>query len=138
MSCKNCGKDGHYAKTCSNNDLSTLEPEKVETGRSLREIGQKILKQENTVVERAPDALGTVPAKGLWLVNLDRKRIAGKISQVKKTGEILWIDHWNCLIESSPETIKAGGYLFIDLEPKHLSFEVTSLKKSPTNVDNSK
>src|SRR3990167_6685990 len=127
MSCKNCGKDGHYSKTCRNNILSTLEPEKVDTGRSLREIGQKIIDQENAVVERIPDDLGTVPAKGLWLVNLDRKRVAGKISQVKRDGTILWCDVWGCLIESEPKTIQAGGYKYLELEAPHLMFELFSV-----------
>lgn len=126
MSCKNCGRAGHYAKTCTNNDLSTLPPEKVETGRSLREIGQKIIEQENAVVERVPDDFGTIPAAGLWLVNFARRRVAGKISQVKKTGEILWVDCWGCSVESDPKTIQDGGYKYVQLEAPYLMFEITA------------
>lgn len=126
MSCKRCGQNGHYQKCCPNNDLSTLNLEKVDTGKSIRDIGRAILEKENAVVERVPDDLGTVPQKGLWLVNVDRKRVAGKISQVKKTGEILWSDCYSALIESDPKMILAAGYRYLELESHHLIFEITA------------
>lgn len=126
--CGQCRMPGHNKATCKVviNDTSNLVSEEAGTGRSLQEIGREILKQQNVVVERTPDEIGTIPRTGLWLVNLQRKRVAGKISQVKKEGTILWTDCWGCLIESEPETIKLGGYLYLELESPHLMYEVTA------------
>lgn len=103
--CSNCGVEGHNIRGC-------------------KSLGRQIIQQENQKIDRIPDDLGTIPKAGLWLINPGRKRIAGKISQVKKNGDIVWNDVYGTVIESTPETIKEGNYLFLELEPKHLLFEV--------------
>lgn len=123
MSCKKCKLSGHNSATCKATAQTTNEES---SGRSLKEIGRAILEKEEQKVPREPDLVGTIPEKGLWLINPVRKRIAGKISQIKKNGDILWIDAYGCFIETPPETIKEGGYLYLDLEAPHLLFEVTN------------
>ena len=126
--CKNCSQPGHYTPRCPQTKIaqSILATPIESSGRSLKEIGRAIIEKEQQVVPREPDMSGTIPSAGLWLVNVDRKRVAGKISQVKKDGTILWTDCWNCLIESSSAVIKAGGYRYLDLQAPHLLFEVTN------------
>lgn len=128
--CKCCGKQGHYQKKCPNK-LSPAPENNSGQGerKTLKDIGREILEQQNQVVERTPDDLGTIPKTGLWLVNVDRKRVAGKISQVKKDGTILWSDCWATLIESDPKTILAAGYKYLELQSYHLMFDITTKGK---------
>ena len=130
--CSICRTSGHNKQTCKSEiakqHLEDFEKEQSKR-KTLSEVGREIIAQENKVVDREPDDLGTLPQKGLWIVSLDRKRIAGKISQVKKDGTILWVDIYNCLIESSPQTIKKANYKFVELEPYHLSYEIISFTK---------
>ena len=122
--CGNCGKPGHYTPRCTeNNNVSAPVEEKEKT---VYDVGREILQKQNQVVDRVPDDYGTIPKTGLWLINLERKRIAGKISQVKKNGDILWCDVYGGFVESTPQTIKDGGYLYLELETPHLMFEVVS------------
>lgn len=125
--CRNCRKEGHYAKRCPGN--SVPDPENInleQSKKTLKEIGREILALENKKIDREPDEVGTLPRTGLWIVNLNKKRIAGKISQVKKDGSILWRGFYGDLNETPSEVFREAKYLFIDLEPEHLKFEVTN------------
>lgn len=130
--CKNCGKQGHYQKKCPNKS-TTPAPENKDLGqgerKTLKEIGREILEQQNQKVEREPDVLGTIPVKGLWIVNIKRRRVAGKISQIKKDGMILWTDAYGGFCETSPIVIKDAGYCYLELESIHLQYEVISFPK---------
>lgn len=126
--CSNCNKPGHYKPRCPNKLSPAPENNISEQGerKTLKDIGREILEQQNQVFERIPDDFGTIPKTGLWLINLERKRIAGKISQIKKDGTILWSDCYSTLIESDPKMILEAGYKYLELESQHLMFEITA------------
>jgi len=105
--CGSCKKPGHNQRTC-------------------KQLGRQILEQENQKVDRQPDELGNIPKAGLWLISLERKKIAGKISQVKGNGMVLWKGIYGELNEHSTEAIKESKYLFLELEPEHLNFKVSN------------
>ena len=76
--CSRCEQVGHQKRTCQT-DLDSI-PE----GHRLR------LEQRQGI--RVPDKEGTNPRKSMWIVSRSRKKVAGKIVQVKKDGTVVWED----------------------------------------------
>jgi len=109
--CGRCNQTGHDIRRCSVN---------------LEEIpeGHRLLLEQKQKVDRIPDKNGVEPHKGLWVVSYSRKKIAGKIIQVKKTGEIVWENMRGAYITSQPSTFKDSDYVYCDLEPNMLKWEV--------------
>src|SRR3990167_7842922 len=104
--CSNCKKPGHNVRRC-------------------RELGRQIIQEQNQKIDREPDQFGNLPKAGLWIISVERKKIAGKISQIKKNSNVLWKGVYGDLHEHSVEFLKNNRYCFLELEPEHLIFDIT-------------
>lgn len=130
--CGVCGKKGHNARTCPRNKKVELEPINVQPVISFsdaqakkKEQAHKILKEQNQKVERQ-EIDGLIPVAGLWIVNIKRKRIAGKITQVKRNGEVTYHTALGASVSTAQERLKEAGYSYIqDLEPEMLRWRVS-------------
>ncbi len=147
--CGNCKQTGHYASTCKNvkvENPNVLPPPATVQGNAAK-VEAKIeapaptlplptpspaamargferLRQatnEATAAQAVADAQESLePRKGLWVVSTTRKRIAGKILQVKSGGEVLYENMFGAHMESPPQKILDSGYAFVELEPRML------------------
>jgi hypothetical protein len=80
--------------------------------KSLLQAGREIRERESAKIPRqAID--GVVPKRGLWLVNTNRRRVAGVISHIRKTGAVVWRDHEGVFVDSSQESIMRSGYKYL-------------------------
>lgn len=137
--CQKCGKLGHNARTCGkekvayqptfqrqcgicqgfgHNARTCTGTPQVETVKrdTLLEVGRQLLAQEAVKVERI-EVDGVTPQRGLWLVNTEKKRCAGLISMVRKSGEIVWKDFDGTLIESAQTRLVDSGYKYLADKP---------------------
>lgn len=130
--CGVCGKKGHNARTCPRNKKVELEPIDVQPVISFsdaqakkKEQAHKLLQQQNQKVERQ-EIDGLLPAAGLWIINYKTKRIAGKITQVKRNGDVTYHTSLGASVSTKQEDLKKYGYSYIqDLEPEMLRWRVT-------------
>lgn len=122
--CGNCGQAGHYKSTCKNS--KTEEVSTSSSARTLQEKGREILaekrrKNKALVGERKAE-------RGLWIVNPERKRIAGQIARVKRSGVIVWREKEHILdieyftVKSKPETLERSGYILSDKCPQDIEW----------------
>lgn len=101
--CGNCGQTGHNVRTCK---------------KQRQEDYLSSLPQE---VDR--EAInGVKPKRGLWIVNPERQRIAGKILYVRKSGQVVYENKLGAHVESEQDTIERSGYQYVELEPKMLAW----------------
>jgi hypothetical protein len=106
--CSRCQGWAHNVRTCQNQLGKPVDSVR----KTLADKGREILTEQNKKVERvAVD--GVTPATGLWLVNPARKRCAGLISRVKRTGEILWHDFYGMNAYSKQKDLINDGYKYI-------------------------
>lgn len=92
--CSKCKLSGHNSKTC----------------KGPIPIGHQLLIESKKKAPRE-EINGIKPGKGLWIINRDKKKIAGQIDFVKRNGIIVWHSTTaNALVESKPETFKDSGY----------------------------
>jgi len=112
--CQKCGNLGHNARTCGK--VPHPEQEQVSERKTLVEIGRDLLEQEAVKAPRIP-VDGTKPQKGLWLVNPDKKRCAGLIAYVKKSGKVVWRDFYGVFVDSSQASIIGSGYKYLEDKP---------------------
>ena len=106
--CQQCLGYGHKKRTC----LGQAGKPDNSTRKSLVDIGREILAEQKKKVERI-EVDGITPATGLWLVNPTRKRCAGMISRVKRTGEILWHDFYGMNAYSKQKDLINDGYKYL-------------------------
>ena len=100
--CSTCEKPGHTAKTC---------PGIIPTGHQILIDSKKKAPRE--------EINGIKPSKGLWIINRDKKKIAGQIDFIKRNGIIVWHSTASsALVESKPETFKNSGYEYIKDVPQ--------------------
>lgn len=139
--CKSCGQAGHNVRTCpSKCSDPDLPAPAISTGRACSACGQpghnartcktkgrSLLEQSQARQPKLKDAAGTLPAKGLWIINPDRQQVAGKIIQVKRQGIVLWLNPLGAHVASTQETILNSGYVYAELEPRHLLWEATGM-----------
>lgn len=102
--CRKCGNCGHNIRTCKNQ--AEYVPEKY---RILQEI-------KGPKVDRIP-VDGVIPQKGLWMVNPERNRVAGRIMYVKRNGCIVWHDFEGIFVESKQKDIVDSGYKYLSEFP---------------------
>lgn len=123
--CTNCQVAGHYAKCCpqTKKEESPKEVE-VHERKTLKEIGREILAKEKdkTIQEREADLLGTIPEKGKWIVQPKKKIVRGKILNIKKNGNILYMDRFGAYIETAQKIFINEKYCYVDLEPQMLDW----------------
>ncbi len=130
--CGNCRKPGHRIETCKDSKVenpNVLPPPATVQG-NVQEAEVTIVRQalpEPKAAEpsKVPEAATwasevLAPRKGLWVVSVSRKRIAGKILQVKDGGAVLYENMFGAHMESPPEKIRDSGYQFVDLTPQML------------------
>lgn len=116
--CKKCGGIGHDSRNCTSDFVK--EDEEIP-------IGHQILQQQKEKVDRIP-INNIVPQKGMWIVNVEKQRVAGRISYVKRTGEIVWEDCYMTLIESDPKVFVENGYEYAcTIDPIMLRWSVVGL-----------
>lgn len=152
--CKKCGKPGHFAKTCGKEKV-ILTPKGTRQcgkcmsyGHNARTCGQPraaVLPPPKTMTEIGHEILtakapripidGTKPQKGLWIVNPDRKRCAGLISYVKRTGEVVWRDFYGVFTESSQRTFSESGYKYAEDKPVGEDWRYLQLSGWETNSE---
>jgi hypothetical protein len=129
--CSICDTHGHNARTCPNKNKPIVESSvKTISKKKLKdkELGRKIL-AEKAVVEDRIEVEGLVPRKNYWLVNKDRQKIAGKILQVKKNGDILWKDIFGATQATNQKRLIDQGYSYIeDLEVEMLDWNILGRK----------
>lgn len=135
--CSKCGQLGHNVKTCGkvkvvkepsfqrkctkcqgfgHNSRTCLGKEANER-KTLLDKGLEILAQQNKKAERI-EVDGVTPHRGLWLVNEKKKRCAGLISIIKKSGNIVWKDFDGVLVNSTQERIISAGYKYLFDKPE--------------------
>jgi len=127
--CSICSTLGHNAATCPDKN-KTIE-EIIGTKSSLsraakkeKELGHQILKDKKKKVERI-EIDGLIPQKDMWLVNLKRKKIAGKICKVKRNGDIVWRSVLSATVITPQEKMIENGYSYLkDLEVEMLGWEI--------------
>jgi hypothetical protein len=124
--CSICNTFGHYASTCPNKDKPVIEaPSSFSAAKQKKkELGHQLLKEKNKKVDRV-EVDGLTPQKGLWLVNFKRKKIAGKIVQVKRNGSVVWKCALGALNTTPQERLIEMEYSYIqDLEPEMLNWKI--------------
>ncbi len=100
--CSKCKKSGHNTRTCP----------------GIVPVGHQILIDEKKKAPRG-EINGIKPKKGIWIINRDKKKIAGQIDFVKKSGIIVWRSiSVNALVESTQETLKGAGYEYSEEMPQ--------------------
>jgi len=125
--CSLCHAAGHYSKTCTTGKTQQ-EPNYNVTGTfPASSLGPTV-----PIVKSVVNALDAVideneivfvkPRKGLWIVNEQTKKIAGKILCVRGDGTVVYENYLGATVDSSPETILSSNYTFVDLQPTMLSW----------------
>ena len=132
--CSVCHKPGHNSQTCPKRLKKSINSEPInvqpvisfsDAQTKKKEQAHKILKEQNKKVERQ-EIDGLLPATGLWIVNIKRQRIAGKITQVKRNGEVTYHTALGASVSTPQERLKEAGYSYIqDLEPEMLRWRVS-------------
>lgn len=128
VTCSVCNTVGHNARGCPSKNQPIIET-KAETSFSKakakqKELGHKILAEKKKKVERE-EIDGLAPQKGLWIVHHLRKKIAGKISKVKRNGEVVWKSALGAIISTDQQKLIKEGYSYIkDLEPEMLRWKI--------------
>jgi hypothetical protein len=121
--CSQCGRTGHTRQTCKTELNPGIEIDTSAINKD-RELGHKLLKESKQKVERE-EIDGLVPATGLWIVNHSRKKIAGKICYVKRTGEVVWKSALGATTATPQEVFKKEEYSYLEnLEPEMLSWNI--------------
>jgi hypothetical protein len=114
--CKTCGNTGHNSRTCGRVEKvsdSTPQPE------NQTQEAVQFLDGVPTLAQYAE------PRRGLWFVNIARKRVAGKILYSKSDNKtFVYQDGYSAHIECDTEKAKAAGYCYVDLEPYMLHWSI--------------
>lgn len=100
--CGKCGVEGHYSSTCKGSSYAS------------RRVEQNADGSVNLSKDEAPQYI-----PGLWLVNLESNKIAGKIMRTNKT-HITYMSMLGAETESALRDVANGNYMPVDLEPAHL------------------
>ena len=122
--CSKCKQAGHNARTCTT--PVNANPEIIVKTSKMVELGHKIIEAENKVEERV-EIGGILPAKGLWILNLKTKRVAGRISKVKQNGDIIYRSSLGAIMTTPQNKFIDEGYVYFepeDLEPEMMKWEV--------------
>lgn len=99
--CGRCGEQGHYASTCKGSSYASRRADQGTDGVNLSE-------------DEAPQYI-----PGLWLVNLENNKIAGKIMRANKT-HVTYMSMLGAETESTLRDVANSNYMPVDLEPAHL------------------
>jgi hypothetical protein len=78
---------------------------------SLAQEGREILTQQK--LRHRAFVNGVRAQKGHWIVNSERKRVAGQVLYVKRSGVIVWRDNAgfeDFTIKSEPSVLERAGY----------------------------
>lgn len=130
--CSICNTFGHNARGCPNKNKPIEETLNIDTvsissaarKRKEKQLGRQILEEQNKKVERV-EVDGQIPKRGLWLVNTEKQKVAGKISKVKRDGTVLWKDCLGAIIPTNQNTLIEQGYSYIEeLEVEMLSWKI--------------
>lgn len=100
--CGICGKSGHNARTCKHK----RGQEEIPARHQILFDSQKKKNRRDLEIN------GIVPKRGLWLINRNKRKIAGKVKFVRKSGIIVWEDGGGMLVDSTHDTIVSSGYEF--------------------------
>ena len=132
--CSICHKPGHNSRTCSKRLQKSTNSEPIDIQPVIsfsdaqtkkKEQAHKLLQQQNQKVERQ-EIDGLLPAAGLWIINYKTKRIAGKITQVKRNGDVTYHTSLGASVSTKQEDLKKYGYSYIqDLEPEMLRWRIS-------------
>ena len=136
--CALCGQNGHNVRTCKNRKESTaaviIVPVSQVSSSGIPAVeaeAQDLMppsesEQEDPASSTFPfgeeQIIFSKPRKGLWLVSQSRKRIAGKILQVKSDGKILYENTLGCYCETDLGKTIEADYQIVDLQPTMLSW----------------
>lgn len=109
--CGRCGEAGHYASTCKGSTYASVKRglEQSANGETVS-LGSFAKYAEDAAPEYIP---------GLWLVNPDNNKIAGKILRTNKT-HVTYMSMLGAETESALRDVANANYMPVDLEPAHL------------------
>jgi len=125
--CGLCGQLGHNARTCPNKNKTETQINSEESRLRAKEEAHRLLQQQRQKKERIP-INDIVPKKGYWIVNVDKKKVAGRISYFKKSGEVVWEDTLGTFIATEQIKFINNGYEYVSaFEPYMLRWEVVGV-----------
>jgi len=113
--CGKCGRLGHNIRNCTLE--SSEQPREDNFRKTLKDIGREILEQQQKKIGKI-DIDGVQPKKGLWVVNPLTKRVAGKISRIKKNGLLVIDKGKDCTFNTTQEAIIRSGYKYYQNKPQ--------------------
>jgi hypothetical protein len=121
--CSRCHRTDHNVRTCKVELNPELKLDIRPISKEL-ELGHKILAEQRKIVERE-EINGVLPNAGYWIISPKRKKIAGKISSVKRNGEIVWKSSLGAVMTTKQSLFSQSDYCYVtDLEPEMLRWNI--------------
>jgi len=82
-----------------------------------REHGHELLEKERTRVE-CETVGGVKPARGLWVFHPEKRKLAGRITMVRRTGAIVLRNYFGALFETTGDKLDTNGYTLAEQLPE--------------------
>lgn len=112
--CSLCEQPGHNVRNCPSKPKKPEPVKPKKAGRKTdKEIGRAILAKEGKK-EARQEIAGLKPKTGLWIINVERKKIAGRITQVKRNGDIVRKTAHGATIATPQKLLKEEGYSYVE------------------------